>query len=224
MSDPPPNADRPNDSRSSRDRFYVGRLIDHGVSRHEHHPNGPPQYFVRILDKHGQQHTIWGGGGLQSAMRNAQTQPQLNELVGIRENHFDPSSAVYRRFQNGVVVAERREDAPKPKWVVERLDFFHEKKAAARALRDESLPRHDAVKIHRDLMGAYMVLDEGQKYAREEIKSEEGQRRFLSLLRETLARTVERAASLPISEQRINAAAQRRTAVQHSKDTGLARE
>jgi hypothetical protein len=222
---PPPNADRPSDSPSSRDRFYVGRLIDHGVSRHEHHSNGPPQYYVKILDRDGRQHTIWGGGGLQSAVRNAKTQPQLNELVGVRENHIEPESAVYRSRQQGVVVAERRQDSPRSKWVVERLDFFNERKAAARALRDASLPRHDAVKVHRDLEGAYMVLDEGQKYAREEIKSEEGQRRFLSLLRETLARTVERAAPLPISEQRINAAAaQKRTAVQHSKDTGLARE
>lgn len=217
----PEQLNRPPDAHASRgghDRFYVGRLIDHGISRHEYHPNGPPQYFVKLLDKHGQQLTIWGGGGLQAAFRGAKTQPQLNELIGVRENHFEAASAVYRSRQNGVVVAERRNDAPKPQWVVERLDYFHEKKAAARTLREDSLPRHEAVKVHRDLESAYTILDVGQTYAREKIGTEEGRKRFLTLLRETLARTIERAVPLRISEQQVNA-----TPAQHRLDTDRSR-
>lgn len=214
------------DDRPSSDRFYVGRLIDYGRSRHEHHSNGQEAFYVKILEDGGHQRTIWGGGSLQAAFQKSRTQPQLNELVGVRENKIDPTSVVYRaRNRDGQVAAERRLETPKPHWVVERLAFFDERAAAAKALRDASLPRRDAVLAHRDLIGAYMVLDEGARHAAETIKTPEGQARYLQLLRETLARTVERAAPLPITEEQIKAKlSERRAEAERTRNPGAARD
>jgi hypothetical protein len=81
--------------------------------------------------------------------------------------------------------------------VVEKLSFFDARAAAARALRDTSLPRREGIQNHRKLLGAYWALDTGQKLAEERIKSLEGRVRFMSLLRETLAATLERGEPLP---------------------------
>lgn len=222
----PPNGAPSTQDRPSSDRFYVGRLIDYGRSKHEHHSNGPEAFFVKILEDGGHQRTIWGGGGLQSAFTKSKTQPQLNELVGVRENNIDAVSVVYRqRNAGGQVIAERRTETPRPHWVVERLAFFDERAAAANALRDTSLPRRDAVRAHRDLLGAYLILDEGAKHAAQDIKSPEGQARYLALLRETLARTVERAAPLPITDEQIQAKlAERRAEAERTRNPAVARD
>jgi putative DNA primase/helicase len=40
-------------------RSYVGKLVDHGAARYEHHKDEPPSYFV-VLDTPRGEKTIWG--------------------------------------------------------------------------------------------------------------------------------------------------------------------
>jgi hypothetical protein len=111
---------------------------------------------------------------------------------------LDPVTVVHRkRDREGNVIAEKSLDTPRPHWIVEKLAFFNERIAAARALRDTTLSRREAILNHRELLGAYWALDTGQKVAEEKIKSPEGRARFMSLLRETLATTIERGEPLP---------------------------
>lgn len=183
--------------RPEVDRLTVGKLIDHGPARHEFHPKGPPSYFVKILTDAGPR-TLWGKG-LEGAFQRSRTQPQIDDFIGIRENNLDPVSFITRtRNKDGVVVATSQLDTPRPQWVVEKLEDFDLRAAAARALRDPTISRRDAVLSHRELAGAYWILDSAQKHAADKWpQSPQTRQRFLQEVRETLALTLERGIEIP---------------------------
>jgi putative DNA primase/helicase len=178
------------------DRLTVGKLLNHGRAPHEFHARGHPSYFVRILTDDGER-TIWGRG-LERALAKSRTQPQVGDAIGIRENNLAPVSFITRtRNAEGLVVATRQTDTPRPHWVIEKLEDFDLRAAAARALRDPTLSRREAVTNHRELGPAYWILDAAQKYATGRWESEKTRDTFVAAVRETLALTVERGIELP---------------------------
>jgi putative DNA primase/helicase len=191
--DPNQSGDPP---RPRQDRLYMGKLLEHNRSNYEFHPKGPQSYYIKLLTDSGVQ-TLWGKG-LEKAFADSRTKPKLGDLIGIRENNLDPVSIVTRKQVDGVVVASRQYDTPRPHWVIEKLEEFDRRKFAAQALRDPTIPRRDAIMSHRELLGFYWVLDAGKKVAEEKISHPEGQKRFLALMRETLARAVERGEPAPL--------------------------
>jgi len=197
VSEPSAPAGTPRELRPYADRLTIGKLIDHGSARHEFHPQGHPSYFVKLLTEDGPR-TLWGKG-LERALQRSKTQPQINDFVGIRENNATPVSVVTRtRNREGLVTATRQLDTPRPQWVVEKLEEFDLRAAAARALRDPTLSRREAITNHRELAGAYWILDTAQKHAAEKWPHHrQTQQRFLLEVRETLAQTVERGIELP---------------------------
>ena len=180
------------------DRLTVGKLLNHGRAPHEFHPRGHPSYFVKILTDDGER-TIWGRG-LERALAKSRTQPQVGDAIGIRENNLAPVSFITRtRNAEGLVIATRQTDTPRPHWVIEKLEDFDLRAAAARALRDPTLSRREAVLNHRELGSAYWILDAAQKYAAGRWESEKTRDTFVAAVRETLALTVERGIELPES-------------------------
>ena len=180
------------------DRLTVGKLLNHGRAPHEFHPRGHPSYFVKILTDDGER-TIWGRG-LERALAKSRTQPQVGDAIGIRENNLAPVSFITRtRNAEGLVVATRQVDTPRPHWVIEKLEDFDLRVAAARALRDPTLSRREAVTSHRELGPAYWILDAAQKYAAGRWESPKTRDTFVAAVRETLALTVERGIELPES-------------------------
>jgi hypothetical protein len=178
------------------DRLTVGKLLNHGRAPHEFHPRGHPSYFVKILTDDGER-TIWGRG-LERALAKSRTQPQVGDAIGIRENNLAPVSFITRtRNAEGLVVATRQTDTPRPHWVIEKLEDFDLRAAAARALRDPTLSRREAVTNHRELGAAYWILDAAQKYATGRWESPKTRETFVAAVRETLALTVERGIELP---------------------------
>jgi hypothetical protein len=173
------------------DRLTVGKLSNHGRAPHEFHPRGHPSYFVKILTDDGER-TIWARG-LERALSKSRTQPQVGDVIGIRENNFAPVSFVMRtRNAEGLVVATRQTDTPRPHWVIEKLEDFDLRAAAARALRDPTLSRREAVIHHRELDPAYKILDTAQKYAAAHWEHLKTRETFVAAVRETLALTIER--------------------------------
>lgn len=186
-------------SQSARppvDRLTVGKLIDHGRARHEFHQRGHPSYYVKLLTDEGPR-TIWARG-LERALQKSRTQPQVGDIIGIRENNIAPVSFITRtRNADGLVVATRQVDTPRPHWVIEKLEDFDLRAAAARALRDPTLSRREAVLTHRELAPAYWLLDAAQKYALGRWENSKTRETFVAAVRETLALTVERGIELP---------------------------
>lgn len=182
--------------RPPTDRLTVGKLIDHGRARHEFHPRGHPSYYVKILTDDGAR-TIWARG-LERALQKSRTQPQVGDVIGIRENNIAPVSFITRtRNAEGVVVATRQTDTPRPHWVIEKLEDFDLRAAAARALRDPTLSRREAVLNHRELAPAYWLLDAAQKYALDRWENSKTRETFVAAVRDTLALTIERGIELP---------------------------
>lgn len=182
--------------RPATDRLTVGKLIDHGRARHEFHPRGHPSYYVKILTDDGPK-TIWGRG-LERALQKSHTQPQVDDVIGIRENNLAPVSFITRsRNAEGLVVATRQIDTPRPHWIIEKLEDFDLRAAAARALRDPTLSRREAVLNHRELAPAYWLLDAAQKYAIGRWENAKTRETFVGAVRETLALTIERGIELP---------------------------
>jgi hypothetical protein len=178
------------------DRLTVGKLLNHGRAPHEFHARGHSSYFVRILTDDGER-TIWGRG-LERALAKSRTQPQVGDAIGIRENNLAPVSFITRtRNAEGLVVATRQTDTPRPHWVIEKLEDFDLRAAAARALRDPTLSRREAVTNHRELGAAYWILDAAQKYATGRWENAKTRETFVAAVRETLALTVERGIELP---------------------------
>ena len=182
--------------RPTNDRLTVGKLIDYGRANHEFHPRGHPSYYVKILTDDGPK-TIWARG-LERALQKSRTQPQVGDVIGIRENNLAPVSFITRtRNAEGLVVATRQTDTPRPHWVIEKLEDFDLRAAAARALRDPTLSRREAVLNHRELAPAYWLLDAAQKYAIGRWENAKTREAFVGAVRETLALTIERGVDLP---------------------------
>jgi hypothetical protein len=80
---------------------------------------------------------------------------------------------------------------------VERLEDFDLRAAEARALRDPTLSRREAVTNHPGLKRAYLLLDTAQKRAAERWQNPRTRETFVAEVRETLALVLERGMELP---------------------------
>jgi len=182
--------------RPREDRLYVGQLLEHARANYEFHPKGPQSYFVKLKADHGVQ-TLWGKG-LERAFAESKTKPKLGEIIGIRENNLDPVSVVARKQVNGVVVASRQYDTPRPHWIVERLDEFDRRAFGARSLKDPTISRRDAVINDPELLPFFWVLDAFKKTGDTRIKDPERREAFMRLAREGLALAYERFEPAPL--------------------------
>lgn len=101
------------------------------------------------------------------------------------------------RDDRGRVIKEWRADTPRDHWIVEKREFFDERAAAARALRDPRTLRHEAIRNHPELQGAYWALDGAVKTAAKSNLDPASRQRFVDMVREALAFTTERREPLP---------------------------
>jgi len=208
---PTPNSDRAppqahptqarDPPRAATDRFVRGVLLKHGRAPLEFNAQAAPSYFVTLQTERGER-TLWSRG-LERALTESRTQPQVGETVGIRENGIDPLTVIVReRNAHGQVTLERKLETPRAHWVIERGDFFDERAIAAQTLRDPRVSRREAVRNHPELLGAYWTLDSARKVAEHRIAHPESRQRFLTLVREALAHAIERGEPLPDPRQR----------------------
>jgi hypothetical protein len=194
--------------RSASDTLVLGVLLKHGRAPYGFQRGGEPSYFVTVKTERGER-TLWGRG-LERAIFESRTQPQLGEAVGVRENGIRPMTVVMReRNRQGEVVSVNRVDTPRGHWVIERRDWFDERVAAADALRDARMSRREAIRNHPELLGAYWALESAGKVAEARIRNPESRERFVQLVRETLAHAIERGE--PIADPRTRSEREGRT-------------
>src|SRR5581483_509083 len=169
---------------ASSDRLIVGKLLGHGRAPHEFKAGAAPSYFIRLDTERGER-TLWGAA-LERALARSESKPKIGEPIGVRENGGAQTSS-----------ARAEPGAPRRHFIVERREFFDERLAAATLLRDARVHPREAVEAFPDLVGAYFVLASASALIRERSASAETQSRFLALVRESLARTVEIGEPLP---------------------------
>jgi hypothetical protein len=181
--------------RPEADRVTFGRLLEHGPAKHLFHPKGQVSYFVRIDTARGER--VFWSPQLKSAMAQSQTQPQIGDEIGVRENSIQPVTVIAHVRDADGNVTERRLDSARVHWRIEKRTFFDERMLAAETLRNDRIHPREAVRNYPDLLPAYLILDSARKVAQRDIAAVANRERFLKLVRETVAHALERGEPLP---------------------------
>lgn len=182
-------------TRTDADRVTFGRLLEHGPAKHMFRPSAEVSYFVRIETLQGER--VFWSPALQTAMTRSQSQPQIGDDVGVRENSIQPVTLITSvHDERGNLIGKRRYDTPRVHWVVEKRAFFHERMLAAEALRNERVHPREAIQNFPDLQPAYIALDCARRVAEQRIRPASRQW-FVKMVRETLAHAIERSEALP---------------------------
>ena len=188
-------ADRDEGVRDRPKGLITGRLIDHGVAAYRHDPQEPISYFVKIETSDGERE-IWGID-LKRALKESLTQPKIGDEIGLRGVRRDTVTVQEReRDSEGKVVGQKPLEAHRNRWIVERQDFFAERAAAARTLRDPSVDPKQGARRHPELVGTYLQMHAAQIAARQ-FRDPQDQERFVSHVRTALADAIARGEPLP---------------------------
>jgi hypothetical protein len=194
----PSGTGRSAESRHDPDRAkgpITGRLIDHGVAAYRHDPQEPISYFVKIETPQGERE-IWGVD-LKRALQESLTQPKIGDEIALRAVRRDTVTVrEIERDTEGKVVGQKPLDTHRNRWIVERQEFFAERAAAARTLRDPSIDPKQGARRHPELVGTYLQMHAAQIAARQ-LRDPQDQEKFVSLVRTALADVVARGEALP---------------------------
>lgn len=102
------------DRGNRRDGRIVGHLLEHGIARYEHRPDGSPSYFVKYLDADGQEKTVWGVG-LKQAMR--ELDPAIGDRISLtNEGRQAITLAEPVRDESGQILRWEQKEAYRNVW------------------------------------------------------------------------------------------------------------
>jgi hypothetical protein len=189
-------ADTPTAARPPTDELTLGRLVAHGPAPHKFRPHAEPSYYVKLETDRGVRE-FWSPG-IQGAFETATSKLTIGDQIGVRQNSIDPISVVtHKRDTNGRSIEERRFDTPRTQWVIEKREWFDERAAAAARLRDPRAHPREAVKDHRELLPAYLILDSAKKVAELRYEKQKHREGSVAFVREALAHAIERGEPLP---------------------------
>lgn len=209
-----PGSDRA--ARRATQELLVGRLIDHGRATYRHDPQQPMSYFVKLETERGER-VIWGVD-LQRAFRESLTQPQPGDAVGLRATRQEAVQVkATQRDAHGQVVRERDLQTHRNRWIVEKVELFDARAAAARTVLDASIDPQQAVKTHPELAGTYLQVRAAELVARK-FRDPEDRHKFVSRVRSALAESVARGEPLPPVRLRERSAVQPDPKVRADRD------
>jgi hypothetical protein len=173
----------------------MGRLIDHGVAAYRHDPHEPISYFVKVETPEGERE-IWGVD-LKRALQQSLTQPKIGDEIALRAVRRDTVTVrEIERDPEGKVVGQKPLGVHRNRWIVEKQEFFAERAAAARTLRDSSIDPKQAARHHPELVGSYLQMHAAQIAARQ-FRDPQDREKFVSHVRTALADAVARGEPLP---------------------------
>jgi hypothetical protein len=152
-------------------------------------------YFVKIETPQGERE-IWGVD-LNRALKESLTQPNIGDEIGLRAVRRDTVTVQeLKRDPEGKVVGQKPLGVHRNRWIVEREEFFAERAAAARTLRDPAVDPKQAARRHPELVGTYLQMHAAQIAARQ-LRDPQDREKFVSLVRSALADAVARGEPLP---------------------------
>ena len=178
-----------------QDRLYLGVLIDHGPAPYKHDNKNSVSYFVRLETADGERE-LWGID-LQRALKESASRPRLGDEIGVRAVRRD---AVKVRVPNldadGKVIGETQVEKQRTAWIIESQTFFKARSEVAATLENPRVDQQQAVKRHPELVGTYLQMHAAELAAKA-IRDPEDQRRFVALVRASLANSIRRGEPLP---------------------------
>ena len=203
-------------ARRATQELLVGRLIDHGRATYRHDPQQAMSYFVKLETQRGER-VIWGVD-LERAFKESLTQPQSGDAVGLRAARQEPVQVKStQRDASGQVIGERDLQTHRNRWIVEKIDLFDARAAAARTVLDTSIDPKQAVKTHPELAGTYLQVRAAELVA-QKFRDPEDRQKFVSQVRSALAESVVRGEPLPPVRLRERSAARPDPKVRANRD------
>jgi hypothetical protein len=193
------------DARDRPKGLITGRLIDHGVASYRHDSREAISYFVKVETPEGERE-VWGVD-LKRAIQESLTRPQIGDEVGLRAVRRDSVTVQEpRRDPEGKVIGQKPLDTHRNRWIVEKREFFEERAAAARMLRDPDIDPKRGARRHPELVGTYLQMHAAEMAARQ-FRDPEDRQKFVSRVRAALADAVARGEPLAPVRLREKAAA-----------------
>ena len=176
--------------------LVIGRLTEHGVANYQFRRDENPSYYVKVLTSRGVK-VMWGKD-LERALVTAETRPKIGDLVGVRRTGREAVTITARRRDtSGRVVAEEAQVAHRTRWVLEKVQFFAERARLARRVRDEQLDVSKAVRAHPELKSTFLSLRAAEDFAARRIANPEDREKFLTLVKEAVAGSIQKGEPLP---------------------------
>ena len=193
-------AEDSNRARASTTRrageLLIGRLAAHGRANYQFRATEEPSYYLKLLTSRGER-TLWGKD-LERAIRTAETKPNIGDLIGARRTGREAVTVIDRRRDAaGNVVAQSEHHAHRNSWEVEKLQFFSDRAKQARLARDEHLDTREAVRQRPELRSTFLSLRAAEQLAAERIANPEDRERFINMVRDAIAASVQRGEPLP---------------------------
>jgi len=174
----------------------IGRLKDHGPANYQFRRDEDPSYYMRLLTSRGER-TLWGKD-LERALRDGETRPKPDDLIGARRIGRDAVTVTARqRDAEGRVIAQEEHHAHRTRWVVEKVTFFAERARLARRLRDEQADLREAVRERPELRSTFLSVRAAEEFAARRIADPRDRERFLELVRGAIASSIQRGEPLP---------------------------
>nr|WP_298724363.1 hypothetical protein [uncultured Steroidobacter sp.] len=191
---------RPRSTERSFDRrawqLIVGRLQEHGRAPYQFRPDQDLSYYAKVLTTGGMR-VIWGKD-LERAIRAGETKPKLGDLIGARRVSREAVTLVDRRRDaEGNVLTQTEHHAHRTRWEVEKLQFFSERARRARLARDAHLETREAVRQRPELKSTFLSLRAAEELAAKRIRNAQDRERFLAIVREAIAASVQKGEPLP---------------------------
>ena len=174
----------------------IGRLKDHGPANYQFRRDEDPSYYVRLLTSRGER-TLWGKD-LERALRDGETRPKPDDLIGARRIGRDAVTVTARqRDAEGHVIAQEEHHAHRTRWVVEKVTFFAERVRLARRLRDEQADLREALRERPELRSTFLSVRAAEEFAARRIADPRDRERVLELVRGAIASSIQRGEPLP---------------------------
>lgn len=176
--------------------LLVGRLKEHGRANYQFRASQDASYYLKLLTSRGEK-TLWGKD-LERALRDADTQPKIGDLVGARRAGREAVTVTARhRDAEGRIVSQEEHHAHRTSWVVEKIKFFADRAKLARRVRDEQADVRESVRAHPELKSAFLSVRAAEEFAAQRIADPKDRERFLELVRGALAGSIQKGEPLP---------------------------
>jgi hypothetical protein len=183
-------------SEPDREELVTGRLQAHGSAPYQFNAGASSSYYLKILTNQGER-TLWGQD-LKRAIEKAVTAPQIGDVVGARRVGRDAVTILPRKNSRDAVP----QPAYRNRWVVEKVEFLAERAKLARRVRAHHEDVRAAVKRSPELLSTFLTLRGAEEIAARRIADPHDRERFVALVKEAMAKSVERGEPLPVVELR----------------------
>jgi hypothetical protein len=177
-------------------QLIVGRLQEHGRAPYQFRPGQDLSYYAKLVTAAGVR-VLWGKD-LERAISAGETKPKTGDLIGARRTGREAVTVVDRRRDTqGNVVTQSEHHAHRTRWEVEKLQFFSERAKRARLARDAHIDNREAVRQRPELRSTFLSLRAAEQLAAKRITNPQDRERFLAMVREAIATSIQRGEPLP---------------------------